>query len=489
MPVREGFYSGGAAQAAGAGGFAGLQDYFGQLLGERLKDRQSNRELKRQEQAKLFNDVLGKVQSGEHTPEEAQALTGVPADKFRVFVPSNATMMSKLNTMLKPGMSAEEANVQTHSLGPFRNLPDIVHNETATGPEYSAALPFLDPTKADLKPQLLSQQIASLLSGRTAEADSSKPVTKIGESADVGPTFGEQSYETEQGNQPNAPLGGDVTPVSLYGRFNPRTKTMDTLSRVPSGPSAVTKGFGTGLEEQAAAPGKGIAQTNVLNAIRPAQVETTRQNAQANEDVRIAPSNVRGEANRASSIEFAQQRARDNAIQAGIPKEVADSFVHGTTTGKSYLFFPQGTDHNIISVTSRRLAADPATKGIRIVGQQDHAALQAIQTARDNFGRLVSLVKNHLATDYKGNIIQAPANYLAKLSAEDPEIRTLATADYPQLIQALRAIAGPFGRVTQQEINRAAGTLPQINEPIDTLVEKYKLFFDTLENTENNILR
>lgn len=416
--------------------------------------------------------------------------TGIHAEKFRPFVPSVESTLGKVNTLLKPGTSEEEANVIAHAQAPFRNIPDIPEGTFNVGsPSQQSGLLHPDiPSSLESPESAITQKITNLLEGKQNEQTFGQKPQLLGHGTIEAPSFGLTSTDTESGVQPTTPIGGDVTKQNIYGIFGRRGEPIET-GRVQEAASAGTEGRAKGIEAVNAAPGQGTAQAKIESITRPEKVETTRQNAQAQEDVRHLPKNIAGEANRSSAIEYANQTAKDRAILAGIPPETAQSYIHGTTTGKSYMFFPAGTDHAVIKAAQIRTAQNPATQGIRIVTPADHTALQNIQTARENYDRLVQLVMGHVAKDYRGNIAQAPVNYIEQLASKDPEIRTVLTASYPQLIESLRAIAGPFGRITQQEINRASGTLPSPYEPLSVLLEKYKLFFDTLETTEGNILR
>ncbi len=287
---------------------------------------------------------------------------------------------------------------------------------------------------------------------------------------------------------PDRPLGGDVTPQAIYGRFNRRTGGMQEVGRVASGPSAATKGQAAGAEASAAAPGQASAQSRIEDVLRPGKVKTAAALQQSTIDTDTAPGNVAKEANKQSTITYATTRARDNAVQAGIDPSVAKSYIHGTATGKTYLYFPPTTDKDVIKKTMNQIASVPTMQGSRVVNAQQASALENVQAARGDYDQFVNLVMKHVAKDYGGNVFAAPRNYLANLIKSDPEIRTAVTATFPEQIKGLRAIAGAFGRITQQEITKATGAFPSVTEPLDTLITKRGLYFDALERTENAIL-
>lgn len=476
MPVREGFYSGGGAQAGAHGAFEGLEDAFAHISDQQMRDLQSKRELKRQEDYKQFTDTLDKVKSGDMTPEEASVQTGIHPTKFAAFVPSTQATMARLNTALKPGTSDEEANVQMHALAPFRNVPDVAEPS-----------PFSEPGSLDYSSPIQAQ-VSKLLQSKRDAADADQPVTKIGETAQVQPTFGQGATDTETGVQPAAPLGGDVQPESIFGKYDRAHGGMQEVGRVASGPSAQQAGQAAGASAEAAAPGRGVAETQVENALRAGKVATTKAQKQGEIDVDTSPANVAAAARKSGAVEYANATARDRALQAGIDPNVAQSYIHGTGTGKTYVYFPPATDKEVIKKTVNQLAANPATRGSRVVNAQQSSALENVQAARGDYDQFVQLVMKHVAKDYAGNIYAAPRNYLANLVASDPEIRTAVTATFPEQIKGLRAIAGAFGRITQQEITKATGAFPSVTEPLDTLIQKRGLYFDALERTENAIL-
>lgn len=477
MPTREGFYSSGA-QAGAHGGFDALGDVFARMRQSRTADKASQRTLTREEALKRYTEAKQLVASGEKTPEEAAAYAGQGAkpEHFAPFVPSQDSTVAKLASVLKPGVTDEEASIQMHGMAPLRNVPNIQRPS-----------PFSEPGSLEYESPI-QKKISDLLSARETSAYEGEKPTKIGETADVTPGFGQQSTETETGNRPEASLGGDVTPQSIYGKFDPRTQSIREIGRVASGPSAATKGQAEGIADVAAAPGKGQAQSQIEDILRPGKVKTSQAVQQSTIDTETAPGNVRKEVGRQSALTYGTTRARDEAIQAGIDPAVVKSYIHGTATGKAYLYFPPATDKDVIKKTMNQIATNPAMQGSRVVNAQQSAALENVQSARADYDRMVQLVMKHVAKDYAGNIAQAPRNYLANLTRSDPEIRALVQASFPEQVKGLRAIAGAFGRITQQEINKAIGAFPSVTEPLDTLIVKRGLYFDALESTENAIL-
>lgn len=476
MPSREGFYSGGRAQSGAHGLFSALGDVFSTLQGEQTKDRASKRELQREEDYKNYNEALAGVKSGDLMPGEAAAQTGLSPDAFSRFAPSPETVMGKLNSVLKPGTSDEEANVQMHALAPFRNVPDVANPS-----------PFSEPGSLEYESPIQAQ-VSKLLQAKRDGADADAPVTKIGETSAVDPGFGAQATDAESGAAPDMPLGGDVTPQAIYGRYDRTHGGMQEVGRVASGPSARTAGLADSIKAMAEAPGK-VSAANTLEAgTRGQKIATAQGLQQSNIDTSTSPANIRKEANKSSAIEFANTRAQDEARQAGIDPNVAKSYIHGTATGKNYLYFPPATDKEVIKKTVNQIASNPALQGSRVVNAQQASALENIQSARGDYDQFVQLVMKHVAKDFGGNILAAPRNYLANLVASDPEIRTAVTATFPEQIKGLRAIAGAFGRITQQEITKATGAFPSVTEPLSVLVQKRALYFDSLERTENSIL-
>jgi hypothetical protein len=444
MPISQP-YSAGAR--AGRGIAAGLES-LGTTLGRQSQaNLQQERELQRQEALERYKEAEKHVMAGEPV-EQWATYAGVAPEKLALAAPSVETKVKGLLGKISGASSLQDVP------GPLQMSAQLPANDQVAFGQAPSTGTMTDEQQS----QQTGDELPSTLFGPTNSPDMAKLMAVRGEKLVGFPPIGEQEYVPSTGAM-----------QKRYVPANPETLTGQTFQQTPTTEQKLRDELAikTGLQPQAVAQRKAEEQGAI--------------------DVRTSQENTSAQARYSAAIANADATARENAAMAGVPKAMADLYVHGTARGHAYLAFPPGTDRTIQSAIVKRLAAVP-NQPTKIVTEQQAQSLQLIQAARANYDSLMSQFQGHLAKDALGRPLSTVKNTLGVYLQTDPVLKAAVATDFPLIIQGLKAQAGNVGRIMQIEVTRMSDSIPQPSDTWQVAQLKKLRFAQNLANVEDSIL-
>lgn len=464
----------GPGQRAGAGLFAGIADVGDALLKKGLGDQQFQRQTGRE----LLKDYTDKVAAGTLEPEQASAAMAaqgfhVPATYFSSLQPTVEHELQKIVGGVTKASSPQEVIGRTALTSepvlkriPFKSkLTDV-----ASQPD--ASVPGGD-TLASTQLSQFSPELDRLMAIRSEKLNAFAP-TKV-DTVDA------------QGN-----------PVTTFASSNPESLTGRSFQKEAS-PDLAGRRKAAEVLAQAGAENagglptmKGQAFTQQADLERGARAATAGAESGASTNARIgaetSPANVTREASRQSAITSATTAARQAAERAGIPTDIANNYVNGTLTGRSYAAIPSEVPNAERSVIIDSLAKS----GIKLIDKNQAGALAGIDKARADYNDLMNRFQGHLSADAKGRPLSSVTNKLGVYLQTDPQLAAAVATSFPQLISLLKANAsamgGGVGRIMQIEVERMAPMLPLPSDSWASAQQKKLAVAHMLLNAENAIL-
>lgn len=450
-------------QKVGAGLFAGLEGLANVMSKRALADEASSRTTGRE----LLKDYTDKVMSGKLEP--AQAVAAMQAQGMRI--PAN--YFESLQPNVEQGLSAIVGGLTKAS------TPQEVEGETALASE-----PILKriPFKTKFTPQ--------------AATDDTLPSTSIEQ---YSPEF--ERLLKVRDEKLNAFAPKEVASVDAEGtkqtQFVPSRPDQLTGRTFRTEASPLQEGLRkatSAIAEQRASNAAGLPQmkgaafTAQEGAERGAKAATASAvegaTKQAQIGVETNPANVEREAARQARLTSATTTAREDAVRAGIPPDIANNYIHGTLAGNKYAEVPADVPSAERSVIIRGLA----TAGVRHVTRQEADALKNIDKARADYDDLMKRFEGHLSKDAAGRPLSSVTNKLGVYLQSDPQLAAAVATDFPLLIQTLKANAGTVGRIMQIEVERMAPVLPQADDTWRMALEKKLAVAQMFNNVEQSIL-
>src|SRR5258708_2080176 len=254
--------------------------------------------------------------------------------------------------------------------------------------------------------------------------------------ANIPPTLGQTAYNPTTGAMEREP----------DSRFNPLTQTKQTFGSptqttpTPAqlGASKATEAVGQAQRELAGGlpelQGQGFTRKEAVE--RPAKVQTaaatTRATTQAGIDVTTAPGNVQKEAAKAATIATTVKKAENDLLEAGVPPNMAQSFLHGTATGGGYVYIDPSTPNELTTVATKPLAT--SIPPIRLLSKAQNDSVQQVETGRQYLNTMMTAYKDALPTGPGGRLITGPANTLGMLAQTKPQLDPTSQPTYAALI-------------------------------------------------------
>lgn len=508
MPQRVGYFPGGVGQRIASGAFGGLSEAADTISRDYLRRATEQHALIRE----LIKDYSDRVANGTMEPEQAEAaltLQGakVPKGYFDAVQPSTNFETRKIVEKLKPTTTEGELNAAM----PKRIAPIVQPTIGGATPEASApffdtsqgpAIDQMDPNTEKINQALQSirqmalgqqkpEQIARYdpTEGRNV-MDFTKfdpyhggqpftvgsPITKGPTGAESGRTEGEknlaQAFTESLGN-----LG------KLRGRAAGEQSTSQAETEL-SGGLGTTQGNIAGQKLQAETPFQ-ITSKNLIEAgTRGEHLKTVRGEATTRLEAESTPWAIAVKAKQVA----ANETARQQAIDAGVPPGIAALYTFGTLTNRAYLHFPNGTPKEDIATVIRRTASNPALRGIKIVNEHQAEALAGIQAARANYDTIMGRFQGHLAKDAAGRPLSMVKNKLGIYLKSDPELAGIVATAFPLVISNLKAVAGNVGRIMKAEIEQMSESIPTPDDTWASAQSKKLSMGLHFANAEDSIL-
>lgn len=466
MATARGFFSGGGAQRGAYGVFSGLQDALEVLLGQAQKNEASKRIQDRDENLRQDQDLESRVKTGMLDPTEASKASPTRRD-FTSLAPSHSQMLAQMAKPIADAGSFDKIPTTEDLIRNLAQLPNepapfsgLKQTDSPSQPDDQTGQPTLPSTQLTPGP---SPDLASLIQQQGAKGNqllaAIKPDTHAGFDPASGATF-DQFVR-------NNPLKGGVM-ESVPGPQIQTKPSTDQQASIEARLRAATEQAGLTVQNDPANVAAGAGRV--------------KANKQSELDVENDPTNVKAAARRSAAIAAATEQARQAALQAGMPPQIAASYVHSTSSQRGYIAFPPSTPKEYVVATLK--SAQGA--GLPVLTEKQADALHAIDQARGDLDDYMSALKGKLPQGAGGRVLAGPGNTIAALTQNDPQLAGL-ESQFAGKIQGLKAIAGAL-RVTQPEINTMVSGYPKITDDWPAAIGKAQTLLQQLQRAEDGVL-